>query len=262
MKLTNIAHRYKVSPNSIRYWQKIGLLSDSIQEDKKSTQSKNLKNTHHNKVLNFEDLLKIRFIAACRKSGLSLQSIKNNITQNHLNNKKKDISQHSLWHRELFLYHSYLLLKKEDQNIYEPKTGQLFLDLKDPQIRNSNLSTMQVSTIQVSKTQDTNLTTLNTASAQKQENFPLIFQKFYNQKTKKEKKESDIEQLEQKYNQLLEENKDPIQCFSQLKNILRSILSLQHDKISTLLELGNLYHLNEKLDLSLKYYEKALDTRS
>ena len=103
MNIEKIARLLKVSSHSIRYWRHLGLLSDRkidvlrlrndpskelFREKKGKEQSSqyssasndltvNKSRSKAEALLDFEDVLKIRFIAMCRRHGLSLQKIKN-----------------------------------------------------------------------------------------------------------------------------------------------------------------------------------------
>ena len=219
---------------SIRYWKKIGLISDKIS-------SASLK------PLKFEDLVKIRFIMNCRKNGISLQKIQksiemipNNETQVSAEVPAKESSKESIsWHHDLFLYHSYCILKKEKRNIYEPLSGQLFLSFHHNPSAEPSLPARSPLKRNLSNMLD----------------FHNIHRSHLGAVQTQEKK---IQKLEEEYLNHTRETDASGGDFRISKKILENILRLDKDYVPALLELGNLYLSRTKSNVALRYYEKAL----
>ena len=110
MQLSEVAQKLNIPRHYLKYWREIGLLGQSGR-------------------LDFQDLVRARFILQCREAGLSLQQIRRQIG--------RVASSQEIWHTRLVLEAGGRLLEREpgSQELWDQDSGQLHFNYADPDLR-------------------------------------------------------------------------------------------------------------------------------
>lgn len=105
MRIREAALKLGIPGHHLYYWKRTGLLSPA--ED-----------------LGFDDLIRARFIYACRQRGLSLQQIRRSVEQYV---ERQSAGARGDWSSALTLYGPDLLLERSPEALLDTVTGQMYL---------------------------------------------------------------------------------------------------------------------------------------
>lgn len=222
MRVSEVAYKLGIPAHYIHYWKKIGLIGGK-----------------HG--LDFQDLIKIRFIRACQKESISLQRIRSALktlpSPGSLPRVKSNSPDGSgepstlwsegEWHRDLEIYGPGLLARREQNSLIVPESGQILFDSFSSKSSQSDFSGVS------------RVVTLESTSRE----------------SAGEGKQKELSQMEQRYYEALRSEPRSV-----LKKILKELLRKEPEHPGALIEMGNLYFEEDKLDQALEYYDQALQS--
>lgn len=214
MKVSEAALKLQVPRYYIDYWRKTGLLAGTGS-------------------LNFQDLLKIRFLASCRRQGVSLQKMRRLI-------RECEASEIEDWYNQLTVYGNLegVLLAREGGELAHPDTGQMFFTYED-----SDGSVEATGPAVV-----VDLEERSRSGGQDSDD---------GSRWTGGRGDPGLAILEADYLKLLATGD-----FRKISRVLEDIIRVDPDHVAALIEFGNLCYEHEKLDEALKYYDRAVEIQA
>ncbi|MEQ9366465.1 MAG: tetratricopeptide repeat protein, partial [Leptospirales bacterium] len=213
MKVSEAALKLQIPRHYIDYWRKTGLLGGGGS-------------------LDFRDLLKIRFLAACRRQGVSLQRMRRLI-------RDCEASAVPDWYNQLIVYSNLegVLLARDGGELAHPDTGQMFFCYEDAAGTDSGASG-SAPIVDLEERSRLALSAATAADAQWTGG----------------RGDPGLAGLEEDYLKLLATGD-----FRKISRVLEDIIRVEPDHVAALIEFGNLCYEHEKLDDALLYYDRAVE---
>lgn len=209
LKISEAALKLHVPRHYIDYWRKTGLLAGAGSS------------------LNFQDLLKIRFLASCRRHGVSLQRMRRLIRE----------CEAADWYNQLIPYENLegVLLARDGEELLHPDSGQLFF----PAINSTGVDSGHSGPVVLK---------LGSPGS------PRPDEEATHTRWTHGGGDPGLASLEEDYLQILATGN-----FRKISRVLEEIIRVQPDHVAALIEFGNLCYEHEKLDEALRYYDRAVE---
>ncbi|MCR9144901.1 MAG: tetratricopeptide repeat protein [bacterium] len=219
MRISEAALKLQVPRYYIDYWRKTGLLGSGGN-------------------LDFQDLLKIRFLASCRRQGVSLQHMRRLI-------RECEASSVSDWYNQLIVYDNLegVLLSRDGAGLAHPDTGQMFFSYGE-----TGEATSTAGGPGPVVDLEERLKSGQHSSGGAEPDQETVG------KWTGGRGDPGMAVLEEDYLKLLASGD-----FRKISRVLEEIIRVQPDHVAALIEFGNLCYEHEKLDEALRYYDRAVE---
>ncbi len=223
LRISEAALKLQVPRHYIDYWRKTGLLGASGS-------------------LDFQDLLKIRFLASCRRQGVSLQRMRRLI-------RECEASAVEDWYNQLIVYGNLegVLLTRTGGELAHPDTGQMFFSYDESGDSGESEGV-------ASGGGEAAVVDLESRSRARKQGGEAGGEEDVSGRWTDGRGDPGLAGLEEDYLQMLATGD-----FRKISRVLDEIIRVQPDHVAALIEFGNLCYEHEKLDDALRYYERAVE---
>jgi tetratricopeptide (TPR) repeat protein len=212
MRVSEAALKFQVPRHYIDYWRKSGLLGPDGGN------------------LSFEDLLKVRWLAAGRRHGVSLQRMRRLIREYEAGSSRD-------WYNRLTIYDNLegMLLARDGQGLINPETGQLFFSYEESRDSATGGGNAPATVVD-----------LPHRPSGETERGPWA-----------QGADPALAGLEERYLRTLASGD-----FRKISKVLEEIMRAKPDHVAALIEFGNLCFEHQRLEDGLRYYERALEIQA
>lgn len=218
LRISEAALKLQVPRHYIDYWRKTGLLPAAG-------------------LLAFQDLLKIRFLAACRRQGISLQQMRRQI---------REFESESIadWYNQLTPYEPLagVLLSRSDGQLAHPETGQIFFSYDEGPSDAPGAAGGHASVVNLTERRSAGHADGGEAR---------------NGLWSDSRGDPQLLDLESEYLNVVATGD-----FRRISRVLEQMVKIQPDHVAALIEFGNLCYEHERLEDALRYYERAVEIQA